>query len=174
MVWLILGLLVFLGAHSVRLFAEDWRVRQIARFGELRWKGVISVASAVGLVLIVMGFGITRAEPVDLWDKPYWTRYLTTGMMLLALIQLVAAYLPGSHIKERIGHPMVAGVVIWSLAHLLANGNLADVVMFGAFLAWADPAAFSNGRWHFPDAARHSVHYISGGSFFATGETFEA
>ncbi|MBI5109820.1 MAG: NnrU family protein [Rhodocyclales bacterium] len=134
---LILGLLLFLGVHSVRIVADSWRAAQIARIGEMRWKGVYSLASAVGLGLIVWGYGAARMEPAVLWPSPLWTRHVAALLTLPAFILLVAAYLPGSHIKARVGHPMVAGVKLWALAHLLANGTLADALLFGAFLAWA-------------------------------------
>lgn len=135
--YLILGLLLFLGVHSLRIFANDWRDAQVARMGELRWKGVYSLLSAVGLGLIVWGYGLARVDSVVLWLPPVWTRHLAALLTVPAFILLVAAYLSGSHIKAKIGHPMVAGVKIWALAHLLANGNLADAILFGAFLVWA-------------------------------------
>jgi uncharacterized membrane protein len=135
--YLILGLALFLGVHSVRIFADDWRTAQVARMGELPWKGVYALFSIAGLALIVWGYGLARADPVVLWIPPVWTRHLAALLTVPAFILLVAAYLPGSHIKGKIGHPMVAGVKIWALAHLLANGNLADVILFGAFLVWS-------------------------------------
>ncbi|MDO8787352.1 MAG: NnrU family protein [Sulfuritalea sp.] len=134
---LILGLIVFLGAHSVRIFAGDWRDAQIVRLGEMRWKGVYSLISAVGLGLIIWAYGIARAESSMLWVAPVWTRHLAALLTLPAFILLVAAYLPGSHIKAAVGHPMVAGIKLWALAHLLANGKSAAVMLFGAFLIWA-------------------------------------
>jgi uncharacterized membrane protein len=136
-VYLILGLLLFLGVHSLRIFANDWRNAQVARMGELSWKGVFALFSALGLGLVIWGYGLARIDPVVLWLPPAWTRHLAALLTVPAPILLVAAYLPGSHIKAKIGHPMVAGVKIWALAHLLANGNLADVALFGSFLAWA-------------------------------------
>ena len=137
MSFLILGLIVFLGAHSVRIFAGDWRDAQLARLGQARWKGLYALVSLAGFGLLLYGFGLARAEPVALWLPPHWTRHLTALLTLPAFILLVAAYVPGSHIKAVVGHPMVAGVKIWALAHLLANGKLAAVTLFGAFLAWA-------------------------------------
>jgi len=134
---LILGLVFFLGAHSLRIFAGDWRSAQILRHGELRWKGVYSLVSAAGLGLIIWGFGMARADSPVLWSTPIWTRHLAASLTLPAFVLLVATYLPGSHIKAAVGHPMVAGVKIWALAHLLANGKLADATLFGAFLVWA-------------------------------------
>lgn len=134
---LILGLLLFLGVHSVRIVADDWRSAQIARFGENGWKLIYSLASAVGLVLVIWGFGMTRAEPVYLWNPPVWTRHLAALLMIPSFILLTAAYVPGNRIKTSLGHPMILGVKVWAFAHLLANGRLGDIVLFGAFLIWA-------------------------------------
>lgn len=134
---LILGLIVFLGAHSVRIFAEDWRSRQIARLGAGGWKGAYSLVSAAGLALIVYGYAMARAEPVQLWTPPSWARPVAGLLMLPAMILIVAAYVPANHIRSALGHPMLAGVKLWAFAHLLANGSLADLLLFGGFLAWA-------------------------------------
>jgi uncharacterized membrane protein len=142
---LILGLLLFLGAHSVRIFADGWRARQVARLGEGKWKGVYSVVSAIGFVLIVWGYGLARADPVFLWSPPLWTRHVAGLLTVPAFILLAAAYVPGNRIKAKVGHPMVAGVKVWAFAHLLANGTLAAVVLFGAFLVWA-VAEFASAR----------------------------
>lgn len=137
MLILVIGLIVFLGAHSVRIVASDWRQRQIARLGEARWKGLHSLVSIVGLVLVVWGYGLARATPVELWSPPPWTRHVASLFTLVSFVLLAAAYVPRTRIKAAIGHPMVAGVKLWAFAHLISNGRLADVVLFGAFLAWA-------------------------------------
>lgn len=137
MTWLVLGLVIFLGAHSVRIFAEGWRTAMVARLGANGWKGLYSLVSIAGLALIVIGFGAARAQPVLLWVPPVWTRHLASLLNLVALVLLVAAYVPGNHLKARLGHPMVLGVKVWALAHLVSNQMLAEVVLFGAFLAWA-------------------------------------
>ncbi|KJK18143.1 hypothetical protein UB46_34305 [Burkholderiaceae bacterium 16] len=137
MMVLILGLLIFLTVHSVRIVAEPWRAAQIARFGPSGWKGLYSLASVVGLVLIVWGFGLANGHPVVLWAPPMWARHVTALLTVLAFVLFAAAYVPGNRIKAVFGHPMVVGVQIWALAHLLANGTLAAVVLFGAFLVWA-------------------------------------
>ncbi|MCF8150728.1 MAG: NnrU family protein [Burkholderiaceae bacterium] len=137
MSFLILGLAIFLGVHSLRLFAADWRDAQCARLGEARWKGVYSLISLVGLGLIIWGYGMARVDAPVLWPSPSWTRHLAALLTLPAFILIVAAYVPGNRIKAALGHPMVAGVKLWALAHLLANGNLADALLFGSFLAWA-------------------------------------
>jgi uncharacterized membrane protein len=133
---LLLGLVLFLGVHSVRIVADDWRNAQVAR-SEARYKGLYSLASALGLALIVWGYGLTRSSPVDLWLPPQWTRHAASLLTLVSFVLLAAAYVPGTRIKAAVGHPMVAGVTVWAVAHLLSNGRLGDLVLFGAFLAWA-------------------------------------
>ena len=137
MIYLVLGLVLFLGVHSTRIFADDWRTRQIARLGEGAWKGLYSVASLAGFALLVWGYGQTRIDPVVVWDPPTWTRHLAALLMIPAFVLVVAAYVPGNRIKAAVGHPMVAGVKVWAIAHLLSNGRLGDIVLFGVFLAWA-------------------------------------
>ena len=134
---LVFGLIIFLGVHSVRIVADDWRSAQIARWGEMTWKGMYSLASVVGLGLIIWGYGLARADPVVIWSPPIWSRHLASLLTLPAFVLLVAAYVPGNRIKAAIGHPMIVGIKLWALAHLLANGNLADLVLFGSFLVWA-------------------------------------
>ena len=134
---LILGLLIFLGAHSTRIFANDWRNAQLARLGEGKWKGIYSLVSLAGFALIVWGFGLARQVPVVLWSPPVALRHVTALLTLIALVLLAAAYVPRNSIKSRLHHPMVLAVKTWAFAHLLANGRLADLVLFGAFLAWA-------------------------------------
>lgn len=137
MTLLIFGLLVFLGAHSVRIFAEDWRTRQVARRGEIAWKNIVSVVSLLGFALLVWGYGQARAVPLELWQPPRWTGHLTALLTLPAFVLLVAAYVPRNRIKTALGHPMILGVKLWAFAHLLSNGRANDVVLFGAFLVWA-------------------------------------
>jgi uncharacterized membrane protein len=134
---LALGLLLFLGTHSVRLLAGDWRQEQIRRLGAGPWKGLYALVSLAGFVLIVWGFGIARADPAVLWLPPHWTRHLAAALTLPAFVLVLAAYVPGNHLKSWFGHPMLAGVKLWAFAHLLANGNLAHVLLFGAILIWA-------------------------------------
>ncbi|MEX1198881.1 MAG: NnrU family protein [Pseudohongiellaceae bacterium] len=137
MATLIIGLLVFLGVHSSRLFAPGWRAAQIERRGEMTWKMVYSLIAIAGLILIVIGYGQARMDPVVLWNAPVWGRHLALVLTLPVFILVLAAYVPGNGLKSRLGHPMLAGVKVWALAHLLANGTLADVLLFGGFLAWA-------------------------------------
>ena len=137
MTWLILGLVLFLGAHSTRIFADGWRTKTMEAWGEKPFKGVIALASLLGLYGLIVGYAQFRMEPVVIWQPPIATRHISLLLMLFASILLVAAYVPANHFKVRLGHPMVLSVKVWALAHLLANGNLADLVLFGTFLAWS-------------------------------------
>jgi uncharacterized membrane protein len=145
MTLLLIGLILFLGVHSVRIVADPWRSAMLARLGEGGWKGLYSLASALGLVLIVYGYGQARLAPVDLWVPPLWTRHLAVALTLPAFVLITAAYVPRNAIKARLGHPMLLGTKLWAGAHLLANGRLADVLLFGAFLVWA-ALAFRHAR----------------------------
>jgi uncharacterized membrane protein len=136
MALLIIGLVVFLGVHSIALAAPGLRSRAVARMGEGAWKGLYSLIAAVGLVLIVYGFHLARESPVVLYSPPGWLRYVTFLLMLPVFPLLIAAYLPG-RIKTATKHPMLNAVKFWALAHLLANGMLADLLLFGGFLVWA-------------------------------------
>lgn len=137
MTWLILGLVLFLGAHSTRIFADGWRTQTMEAWGEKPFKGVIALVSLVGLYGLIVGYAQVRMEPVVIWQPPIATRHISLLLMLFASILLVAAYIPANHFKVRLGHPMVLSVKVWALAHLLANGNLADLVLFGTLLAWS-------------------------------------
>jgi uncharacterized membrane protein len=134
---MLLGMVLFLGVHSVRVFADGARDSLIQRLGPGAYKGLYSLASIAGFVLIVWGYGLTRTAPVDLWMPPVWTRHIAALLTIPAFVLLAAAYVPGTRIKAAVGHPMVMGVKVWAFAHLIANGRLADVVLFGGFLAWA-------------------------------------
>jgi uncharacterized membrane protein len=134
---LIVGLVVFLGAHSVRVFFAQWREEFINERGENAYKGIYSVLSLVGLVLIIIGYGQTRLAPQFIWFPPVAMAHIASLLTLFAFVLLAAAYVPGNRIKVAVGHPMVLGVKVWAFAHLLANGRLGDMILFGAFLAWA-------------------------------------
>lgn len=134
---LIVGLVLFLGAHSIRMFADSWRARTIERLGDGSWKGLYSLVSLAGLVLIVWGFGMARGHPVPLYSPPLILLRLNALFTLIAFVLVAAAYVPRNHAKAAIGHPMLAGVKAWAFGHLLATGMLRDVVLFGAFLVWA-------------------------------------
>ena len=136
MIVLLLGLVVFLGVHSVSIAAPGWRSAQIARRGERAWKGVYSIAAGVGLALLIVGYGVARREPVVLYAPPAALRHLALLVMLPVFPLLFAAYMPG-RISRVVKHPMLLATKLWATAHLLANGTLADVLLFGGFLAWA-------------------------------------
>ena len=137
MALLIVGLVIFLGVHSVRIVADDWRTAQIAKRGPKTWKGIYSVLSLIGFVLIVYGYGLARQVPAVVYAPPAWLRHLGTALTIPAFILVAAAYVPGTRIKRAVGHPMVLGVKVWAVAHLLANGAVADLVLFGSILVWA-------------------------------------
>jgi uncharacterized membrane protein len=137
MSYLLLGLVVFLGVHSVRIFAAGWRERVVKRQGQAAYKGVYSVLSLVGFCLIVWGFGQAREAPVLLWQPSGAMRHVTALLMLLAFVLLAATYVPANAIKARVHHPMVLAVKTWAFAHLLSTGTVAHAVLFGAFLVWA-------------------------------------
>ena len=134
---MIIGLLIFLGSHSVRIFAESWRQQQIAQHGETTWKVAYSAVSIVGLAIAIYGFGEMRLDPINVWYPPMGMRHAVALLMLPAFIMLAAAYVPRNTIKAKLGHPMMLSVKIWALAHLLANGRLGDIIFFAAFLVWA-------------------------------------
>jgi uncharacterized membrane protein len=134
---LILGLVLFLGVHSVRIVAEDFRAAQRARLGENGWKGLYSLASIAGFALIAWGYGQARQQPLLLWATPPWLMHLAALLTLPAFVLIAAAYVPGNGIKARLHHPMVLGVKVWAFAHLIANNTLADLLLFGSFLVWA-------------------------------------
>lgn len=137
MLVLVVGLLIFLGSHSVRIFAEGWRQGTITRMGEGPWKGAYSLVSLIGLVLIIWGYGLARQDPVVVWNPPVWTQHIAVTLNLVAAILFTAYLLPAGRIKARLGHPMLLSIKVWAFAHLLANGTLADILLFGSFLVWA-------------------------------------
>ena len=146
MAMLLLGLVLFLGLHSVRIVAEGWRTAMIGRLGEGGWKGLYSVASVAGFALIVWGYGLARQQPTVLWPAvPTGLKHLASLLTLGAFVLLAAAYVPGNHLKAKLRHPMILGVKLWALAHLVVNNTLADLLLFGGFLAWA-VAAFIAAR----------------------------
>jgi len=134
---LILGLVVFLGIHSTRIVAEGPRQAFIAQRGEKAWKGLYTVVSLAGFALLVWGYGQARQQPVVLWASPTWLRHVAALLTLISFVLLAAAYVPRNAIKARLHHPMTLGVKVWAFAHLIANNTLADLLLFGAFLAWS-------------------------------------
>ncbi|MDM0109966.1 NnrU family protein [Variovorax sp. J22R24] len=133
---LVAGLILFLGVHSVSIFAPGWREAQIARRGERLWKGLYALASLAGLLLLIYGYGVARQSAMVLYTPPPALRHVALLLMLPVFPLLLAAYLPG-RVQQMAKHPMLLAVKLWALAHLIANGTLADVLLFGAFLVWA-------------------------------------
>ena len=134
---LLIGLVIFLGIHSTRIVADGWRSAQIARIGAGPWKLGYAVLSLIGFYLLLWGYGMARQAPVVLWNPPVAMRHIAGLLMLIAFVLLAATYVPRNGIKARLHHPMVLSVKVWAFAHLLANGTLADVLLFGSFLAWS-------------------------------------
>jgi len=137
LIYLLAGLILFLGVHSTRMLADEWRTRSIERIGAKPWKGLYALASLAGFVLLVWGFGVARQQPVQLWSPPVGLRHLAASLTWVAFVLLAAAEVPGNHIKARLHHPMLLGTKVWALAHLLANGTLAGALLFGSFLIWS-------------------------------------
>jgi uncharacterized membrane protein len=133
---LIIGLAIFLGIHSISIVAPGLRERAVASLGPNRWRGIYSLIAAAGFALILYGYHLARQAPVVLYVPAAWMRHVTLLLMLPVFPLILAAYLPG-RIKTAMKHPMLAAVKFWALAHLLSNGFVADVLLFGAFLAWA-------------------------------------
>lgn len=136
MFFLVAGLMIFLGVHSVRIFADGWRTQMLQRIGEGAYKGVYLLLALLGLGLIIYGFGVARENPVMLWNPPMGMRHAASLLTVIAFILLAAAYIPHNGIKARVHHPMVLAVKAWALGHLLANGSVAHVLLFGGFLVW--------------------------------------
>ena len=133
---MILGLVLFLGVHLFTIMRPH-RAALLARLGEHGYKGLYSLISILGLALIVYGFARYRqGEWIDVWLPPVWTRHLAALLVLFALIMFVASYSRG-RIYTTLKHPMLAGVKLWALAHLMANGDLGSIILFGSILAWA-------------------------------------
>ena len=131
----LIGLVLFLGIHSVAIAAPAWRDAQAAR-NPGAWKGIYSVVSIAGFVLLIYGYGLARQAPIVVWTPPTAMRHVALLLMVPVFPLLLAAYLPG-RIKAAAKHPMLLAVKFWALAHLLANGMLVDLILFGAFLVWA-------------------------------------
>ena len=133
---LVLGLILFFGVHSVSIVNDPWRNRMAASMGEWTWKGLYALAALAGFVLIVWGYGLARQDPMVLYAPPAWLHPVAMVLLIPVFPLLLAAYLPG-RIQTAARHPLLAATKLWAVAHLLANGMLADVLLFGAFLVWA-------------------------------------
>ncbi|MBL8589842.1 MAG: NnrU family protein [Methylobacteriaceae bacterium] len=134
---LLVGLILFLGAHTTRVAAPGWRAATIARIGEGPWKGVYSLVSLLGLALIVWGYGLARQAPVEIWTPPVWGRHLGATLMLVSSVVFAASQIRGNHIAAALKHPMLIGAALFAAAHLMANGTAADLALFGGLLVWS-------------------------------------
>src|SRR4051812_38251058 len=137
MIWLALGLTLFLGIHLTGALAPRWREAQVARLGDKAWKGVYTLVSLVGFGLILWGFSQARLQPVVLWPHIRGMNHAAAALVLIAMILMAAAYVPRNHFKAKVQHPMTLSVKVWAFAHLIANNTLADVMLFGSFLVWS-------------------------------------
>lgn len=170
---LVLGLALFLGVHAFTM-ARPQRAVVLGRYGEGPYKGLYSLVALAGLMLIAWGYGAYRsAGYVPLWDPPVWTRHLAVLLLLPVFPLLFSAYARG-HVKARLKHPMILAVKLWALAHLLANGDLGSVLVFGAFLLWAVVAFASmrrrpqgNAVAFAPDARQDAAAILAGVAVYA-------
>jgi len=137
MIVLVIGLVLFLGIHFTRIVASGWREAQIAKLGEGPWKGIYSLVSLVGLVMIVWGYYLARADALVFYEQPEWFRSFAFIAMPIAFIIFFAGDFRAGYIKRALKHPMLIGTIIWSATHLIGNGDLASVLLFGGFLVWA-------------------------------------
>jgi uncharacterized membrane protein len=137
MLVLILGIIVFLGIHSVRIVAPEWRLAKIEQWGEGRWKALYSLISLIGFVLVVWGYGMARLGAPILYEPPVWIKHITALLMLFAFIFLGVFIAKPGRMKPALKHPMLIAIKTWALAHLLANGDLASLILFLSFLGWA-------------------------------------
>ncbi len=136
MTLLIVGLALFIGVHSLSIIAPQIKPKVVASIGELPWKGLYSIASLAGFIALLWGYGDARLDPQIIYLPAPWLRHVALLLLLFVFPLLLATYLRG-HIKQRLKHPTLIAVKVWAFSHLLANGMLADIVLFGAFLSWA-------------------------------------
>ena len=137
MTMLICGLIIFLGIHSISIFANEWRNNQIKKIGVVTWKVVYSLISIAGLVLMTVGYLEARPQPITVWSPPSWAWQITVYFSLVSLILIAAAYIPNNAIKLKLKDPMLVGVIVWAICHLTTIGSLAGIILFGNFLIWA-------------------------------------
>ena len=136
MTLLLAGIVLFIGGHSINLVAPQFRQRMISSLGLLPWNGLYSLVAAAGLALMIFGYAEARSAGQWLWTPPLWTRHLAVLITLPALLLLFASQIPGNRLQVAVGHPMYLGIKLWAFAHLLANGTLPDLILFGSFLIW--------------------------------------
>ena len=155
----LIGLVIFLASHSCRIFAESWRNRMIDRLGEVKWKGLYTIISLIGFVIMVIGYGEARQNTIVLWQPNIALIYIALALNLVAFIFLAGSSPSNNAILLKLKHPMILGVKVWALAHLLSNGTLVDLILFGAFLIWAvlDFRSARKRPIHIPEKAQVST-----------------
>lgn len=131
------GLVLFLGIHSVRIFAPQWRDARLAALGEQRWKVLYSIVSLAGIILLVWGYSRARPYAPVIYEPALWLKHLNAALMFPVMVLLAAANLGPSYTRNAVRHPMLLATKIWAVGHLLANGDLVAVLLFGGFLVWA-------------------------------------
>lgn len=136
MALLVVSIILFLGVHLIRALAPGFRLSMIARLGRPAWIAIQSIASIATLILLIYAFSIARYETTVLYSPPVWASHITLTLMLIASICLVAGFLPAGYILTKTKHPVILAIKIWALAHLLANGDSAGVLLFASFLAY--------------------------------------
>jgi uncharacterized membrane protein len=133
----LIGLIIFLASHSSRVFAESWRNKMIDQIGEVKWKGLYTIISLLGFIVMVIGYGEARQNTIVLWQPNAFLIYISLALNLVAFIFLAGSSPSNNAIRLKLKHPMILGVKVWALAHLLSNGTLVDLILFGSFLIWA-------------------------------------
>ena len=133
----LIGLLIFLASHSSRIFAESWRNKMIDQIGEVKWKGLYTIISLIGFIVMVIGYSEARENTIVLWQPNAFLIYIALALNLIAFIFLAGSSPSNNAIRLKLKHPMILGVKVWALAHLLSNGTLVDLILFGSFLIWA-------------------------------------
>ena len=140
--WLVAGLIIFFTVHSISIVNEPWRDRMVAKLGEGPWKGVYSVVATIGFFLIVWGYGLARQETAVIYFPAPWLMHMSMLLLIPVFPLLLATYLPG-RIRVVARHPMLIATILWAFAHLLVNGRLTDILLFGSFLVWSGLDLFS-------------------------------
>ncbi len=155
----LIGLIIFLGSHSCRIFAESWRNHMIDKIGEVKWKGLYTIISLLGFVIMVISYGQARQNTVVLWQPNAVLIYIALVLNLIAFIFLAGSSPSNNAIRIKLKHPMILGVKVWALAHLLSNGTLVDLILFGSFLIWAvlDFRSARKRPIHIPEQAQIST-----------------
>lgn len=168
MAMLICGLILFLGIHSVSIFAHNWRNAQVKKLGIVTWKVIYSLISVAGLALITVGYLDARPQPITIWSPPSWAWLITVYFSLVSLILVAAAYIPNNAFKTKLKDPMLVGVIVWAICHLTTIGSLAGILLFGGVLIWGIMDLISCRKRGSESAMPQSPKKVSGAMTFAT------